>query len=83
MRKEGLVHHGVEIRCDNASHRIPLSELADGRSITVYGQQEVVKDWSHYASRPRRRCTLTPRSKLSKISTLTLRTSGERRRRAF
>ena len=44
MRKEGLVHHGVEIRCDNASHRIPLSELADGRSITVYGQQEVVKD---------------------------------------
>jgi len=44
MRKEDWVHHGVEIRCDNASHRIPLSELADGRSITVYGQQEVVKD---------------------------------------
>jgi len=44
MRREGLVHHGVEFRFDGASHRIPLSELADGRGITVYGQQEVVKD---------------------------------------
>jgi p-hydroxybenzoate 3-monooxygenase len=44
MRREGLVHHGVEFRFDQQSHRIPLSELADGRSITVYGQQEVVKD---------------------------------------
>ncbi|MDE3065716.1 MAG: 4-hydroxybenzoate 3-monooxygenase [Acidobacteriota bacterium] len=44
MRREGLVHHGVEFRFDRASHRIPLSELADGRAITVYGQQEVVKD---------------------------------------
>lgn len=44
MLREGLVHHGVEIRIDGVSHRIPLSELADGRSITVYGQQEVVKD---------------------------------------
>jgi len=26
------------------SHRIALSELYDGRTITVYGQQEVVKD---------------------------------------
>ncbi|HEY5304761.1 MAG TPA: 4-hydroxybenzoate 3-monooxygenase [Acidimicrobiales bacterium] len=44
MLREGLVHHGVEIRSDGVSYRIPLSELADGRSITVYGQQEVVKD---------------------------------------
>lgn len=44
MRREGLVHHGVELRFDNRSHRIPLSELAEGRAITVYGQQEVVKD---------------------------------------
>ncbi|MBW4029714.1 MAG: 4-hydroxybenzoate 3-monooxygenase [Acidobacteria bacterium] len=44
MLREGLVHHGVEIRSDGVSHRIPLSELADGRAITVYGQQEVVKD---------------------------------------
>jgi p-hydroxybenzoate 3-monooxygenase len=44
MKREGLVHHGVELRFDHTSHRIPLSELADGKPITVYGQQEVVKD---------------------------------------
>ena len=44
MRAEGLVHHGIEIRLDGASHRIALSDLYDGRAITVYGQQEIVKD---------------------------------------
>lgn len=44
MKREGLVHHGIELRYDNVGHRIPLSELADGKSITVYGQAEVVKD---------------------------------------
>jgi p-hydroxybenzoate 3-monooxygenase len=44
MRAEGLVHHGIEIRLDGVSHRIALSELYDGHAITVYGQQEVVKD---------------------------------------
>ncbi|MBW4078843.1 MAG: 4-hydroxybenzoate 3-monooxygenase [Acidobacteria bacterium] len=44
MQREGLVHHGVELRFDNVSHRIALSELADAKSITVYGQAEVVKD---------------------------------------
>ncbi len=44
MDREGLVHHGIEIRFDGRGHRIPLSDLADGRSITIYGQQEVVKD---------------------------------------
>jgi len=44
MRTEGLVHHGIEFRLDGVSHRIALSDLYDGRAITVYGQQEVVKD---------------------------------------
>jgi p-hydroxybenzoate 3-monooxygenase len=44
MRSVGLVHHGVEIRFEGRAHRIALSELADGKTITVYGQQEVVKD---------------------------------------
>jgi p-hydroxybenzoate 3-monooxygenase len=44
MRAEGLVHHGIEFRLDGVPHRIALSELYDGRAITVYGQQEVVKD---------------------------------------
>lgn len=41
---EGLVHHGIEIRFAGRRHRIPMSELAGGRAITIYGQQEVVKD---------------------------------------
>jgi p-hydroxybenzoate 3-monooxygenase len=44
MRRDGLVHHGIEFRLDGVPHRIALSELYDGRAITVYGQQEVVKD---------------------------------------
>jgi p-hydroxybenzoate 3-monooxygenase len=44
LDREGLVHHGVELRFNGESHRIPLTELSGGRSITVYGQQEVVKD---------------------------------------
>jgi p-hydroxybenzoate 3-monooxygenase len=44
LKREGLVHHGIEIRFDNSGHRIPLSELTGGRAITIYGQQEVVKD---------------------------------------
>jgi p-hydroxybenzoate 3-monooxygenase len=44
LHAEGLVHHGIEIRFDGRGHRIPLTELSGGRSITIYGQQEVVKD---------------------------------------
>jgi len=43
MHRQGLVHHGIELRHDGAGHRIAFDELV-GRSITVYGQQEVVKD---------------------------------------
>src|SRR5215204_5230996 len=43
LRREGLVHEGIEIRFEGQRHRIPLTELT-GRSIVVYGQQEVVKD---------------------------------------
>ena len=43
MRREGLVHHGIELRFDGRAHRVDLTALT-GRSITVYGQQEVVKD---------------------------------------
>ena len=44
LHEEGLVHHGLELRFDGQGHRIDLSELTGGRAITVYGQQEVVKD---------------------------------------
>jgi p-hydroxybenzoate 3-monooxygenase len=44
MRSEGLVHHGIQLRFGGADHRIDFSELTGGRGITVYGQQEIVKD---------------------------------------
>jgi len=44
MDREGLVHRGIEMRFAGRSFRIPLSDLAGGRTITIYGQQEVVKD---------------------------------------
>lgn len=43
LDREGLVHEGVLLRFDQATHRIPLTELT-GKTVTVYGQQEVVKD---------------------------------------
>jgi p-hydroxybenzoate 3-monooxygenase len=44
MHREGIVHHGIELQFDGERHRIPLSELTDGRTIVIYGQTEVVKD---------------------------------------
>jgi p-hydroxybenzoate 3-monooxygenase len=44
LLREGLVHHGIEIRFEGRGHRIALSDLTGGRAITIYGQQEVVKD---------------------------------------
>lgn len=44
LHREGLVHRGIELRFERRGHRIPLSDLAGGRAITIYGQQEVVKD---------------------------------------
>jgi p-hydroxybenzoate 3-monooxygenase len=45
MRNEGLVHRGIEFLVDGVAHRIELSDLTDGKFITVYGQQELVKDF--------------------------------------
>ena len=44
LKREGLIHHGIELRFDGHGHRIAMTELTGGRAITVYGQQEVVKD---------------------------------------
>jgi p-hydroxybenzoate 3-monooxygenase len=44
MRREGLIHHGFELRFNRRGHRIDMFELTGGRCITVYGQQEVIKD---------------------------------------
>lgn len=44
MRREGLIHRGIELRFLGKGHRLDFEALTDGRSIVVYGQQEVVKD---------------------------------------
>jgi p-hydroxybenzoate 3-monooxygenase len=43
LDREGLVHHGFELRFDGGQHRIPFTELT-GWTTCMYGQQEVVKD---------------------------------------
>ena len=43
MRREGLVHTGVELQSAGERHRIAFDELT-GRTIVVYGQTEIVKD---------------------------------------
>src|SRR5215217_6983285 len=48
MDREGAVHQGIELRFGAAGHRIDFADLA-GKSIVIYGQQEVVKDL--YAAR--------------------------------
>jgi p-hydroxybenzoate 3-monooxygenase len=44
LEREGLVHHGISLQFEGERHRVPLSELAGGRAIVIYGQTEVVKD---------------------------------------
>ena len=43
MQREGLIHDGIRLRFNGEEHRIDFRRLT-GRGITVYGQQEVVKD---------------------------------------
>jgi len=44
LLREGMVHHGIELRFGGQAHRIAFERLVPGRAITIYGQQEVVKD---------------------------------------
>lgn len=43
LKREGLVHEGIELRFNGKGHRIDFRELT-GRSITIYAQAEVIKD---------------------------------------
>jgi p-hydroxybenzoate 3-monooxygenase len=44
LLREGMVHEGLEFRYDGEGHRIDFASLTGGKTITVYGQREVVKD---------------------------------------
>ena len=43
LDREGLVHDGIHLRHRGTDQHVPMTELT-GRHVTVYGQQEVVKD---------------------------------------
>jgi p-hydroxybenzoate 3-monooxygenase len=44
LRREGMRHGGIYLCFEGRRHRIDFEELTGGRSITVYGQNELVKD---------------------------------------
>jgi p-hydroxybenzoate 3-monooxygenase len=44
LDREGLVHHGVMLSYNGRRHHVPLSDYTEGSAVTIYGQQEVVKD---------------------------------------
>jgi p-hydroxybenzoate 3-monooxygenase len=44
LRREGMRHAGVHLAFNGRRHRIDMAELTGGRAITIYGQNEVVKD---------------------------------------
>jgi p-hydroxybenzoate 3-monooxygenase len=44
LAREGLRHEGIYVAFGGERHRIPMAELTGGRAITIYGQNEVVKD---------------------------------------
>lgn len=44
LLREGMRHDGIHLNFGGARHRIDFAELTGGRGITVYGQNEVVKD---------------------------------------
>lgn len=44
VQRRGLPHSGVYINFRGERHRVELAELTGGKGITVYGQNEVVRD---------------------------------------
>ena len=44
LQREGMRHDGVQIAFNGQRHRIDFAGLTGGRGITIYGQNELVKD---------------------------------------
>jgi p-hydroxybenzoate 3-monooxygenase len=43
VRREGLIHDGIELAFGGARHRIDMKQ-ATGKAVTIYGQTEVTRD---------------------------------------
>jgi p-hydroxybenzoate 3-monooxygenase len=44
LQREALTHHGIELRFNRRGHRIDFDALTGGKTVTIYAQQEVIKD---------------------------------------
>ena len=44
LQRDGLVHHGIELRFSGRGHRIDFDDLTGGSGITIYAQHELIKD---------------------------------------
>jgi len=44
LKREALTHHGIELRFNRRGHRIDFNGLTEGKTVTIYAQQEVIKD---------------------------------------
>jgi len=44
LARDGMRHEGIHIAFGGQRHRIDMAGLTGGRAITIYGQNEVVKD---------------------------------------
>jgi p-hydroxybenzoate 3-monooxygenase len=44
LEREGMVHRGIYLAFAGERHHIDMAGLTGGRAITIYGQNEVVKD---------------------------------------
>jgi p-hydroxybenzoate 3-monooxygenase len=44
LQREALTHHGIALRFNRRSHRLDFDDLTGGKTVTIYAQQEVIKD---------------------------------------
>jgi p-hydroxybenzoate 3-monooxygenase len=44
LNRDGAEHHGIQLRFNGRNHRIDLSGLTGGKTVTVYAQHEVLID---------------------------------------
>jgi len=51
LEREGLKHGGINLALDGELFRIDMARLTGGASVTVYGQQEVMRDLFDAAER--------------------------------
>ena len=44
LQRECLTHQGIQLRFHRQTHRIDFNALTGGKTVTIYAQQEVIKD---------------------------------------